>query len=69
MNEKHDWQATPRKGASRAGDVQVQALELVLFEGLRGDDVFGEPEQLCFIVLALGLRTDGSAERQFQNNS
>lgn len=66
MNEEHDWKTASRKGIGRAGDVQVQALELALLECLYWDDIVGETEQLFFVTLAPGLRTDGPSKRQFQ---
>lgn len=57
MDEEHDRESRTGKGASGAGDVQVQALELVLLEGsaLLGNDVWGETEQFLLVACRRGL--------------
>ena len=64
MNEEHDRQEAARKRVRGAGDVQVQALVLVLLECLHRDDVLGETEQVFLESLARRLRADGSAKRE-----
>ena len=64
MEVEHDREMAAGKSIGRAGDVQVQTLELVLLERLLRDNVFGQAEELLFVALGLGLRTDGAAGRQ-----
>lgn len=51
VDEEHDWEPGTWDCTGRTGDVQVQALELVLLGGrLLGDEVLGETKELFFVA-------------------
>ena len=58
--EYHDGVCRAWQSCSRTCYVQVQALELVMLEDLRGGAVIWKVEQFLLIVLRTRLRTDGT---------
>lgn len=65
MDIEHDRETTAGECIGRAGDVQVQALELVLVESLLRNYIFGQTKELLFVPLDVVLRTDGAARGQY----
>jgi len=57
MDPDHDWKLRFRVNTSRAGYVQVEALEFVLFEYLSWDIVLRETDEILFQDLTVRLRT------------